>query len=180
MKILSIENNKLVISPESLVIDSFRKIWDRDKGKNKEGAMLDLLYIFLKGSVDSPLFSLPEKEREEQIFKFYIKQKYVPDRLVMSALQEYKEISMTPGMRLLEGAYMLLSNLENYFRTANFIERDENGKPVFSAKEAVSNLKEVGAVLLSLNKLKETVHKESAESFKNRGGADTGEFEDPD
>lgn len=181
MKFFRIEDNKLVVEPEVLTVDVFTQIWKRDKTKGKDNALKDFIYIFYMGSFDSPIFFLPEDKRKDEVMKYYIKDdKYKADALVVEGISTLKAVNTTPAMLLLQDSYILVDKLRGYFTSVDFKELDDNGKPIYSAKDAMASLANVGKVLESLNKLKETIHKEISEASRTKGGGTTGEFEDPD
>lgn len=181
MKFFRIEDNKLVVEPEVLTVSIFKKIWNRDRSKYKENALMDFTYIFYMGSFDSPIFFLPEDKRRDEILKYYIKDdEYKADKLVIEGIDILKSVNTTPAMLLLQDSYILVDKLRGYFTSVDFKELDDNGKPIYSAKDAMASLANVGKVLESLNKLKETIHKEISEASRTKGGGTTGDFEDPD
>jgi len=181
MKFFKIEENKLVVEPEVLSVEVFSRLWKRDKSLKKEGALNDFTYIFYMASFDSPIFFLPEDKRKDEIFKYYIKDNtYKPDKLVLEGIETLKAITTSPAMLLLQDSYILVDKLRGYFTSVDFKEMDDNGKPVYSAKDAIASLANVGKVLESLNKLKETIHKEISETSRMKGGGSIGDWEDPE
>ena len=53
---------------------------------------------------------------------------------------------------------------------------DDNGKPIFNAKDLVMNLSKVGDVVSGLSKLEELVKKEEQKSSKVRGGVEINKY----
>jgi hypothetical protein len=53
---------------------------------------------------------------------------------------------------------------------------DDNGKPIFTAKDLVANLSKMGDVVSGLSKLEELVKKEEQAANQNRGGVITNKY----
>lgn len=46
MKLFKYEGYEVTVAPEALALKPFKKIWDRDKSKNKEQALLELGFLY--------------------------------------------------------------------------------------------------------------------------------------
>lgn len=46
MKLFKFENYEVTVAPVALTLKPFKKIWDRDKSKNKERAMQELAFLY--------------------------------------------------------------------------------------------------------------------------------------
>lgn len=170
MGLFDYKDYKVVIDPSSLAIPAFRKIWDRDKTKNKRVATQELSYIYFVYDFKSPYSIYPENERKTKVLNEFITEPdWQPDPKVLAAIDEYNEFQRTYSMRFLESARGLADKLSSYFDEVDFHQTDDNGKPLYSAKDAVSNLKQVGDVIASLDKVEEKVKKEVDEKAKIRG-----------
>jgi hypothetical protein len=81
-------------------------------------------------------------------------------------------------MRLLEASEGAADKLADYFDTIDFSQVDSYGKPLYSAKDLSSNLKDVGNIVKSLAMLEKQVQTEIAD--KNvRGQSEIGPYELP-
>ena len=54
---------------------------------------------------------------------------------------------------------------------------DDNGKPVYTAKDVAYNLEKVGTIVDSLDKLETRIKKEVRTESRVRGGGDIGMYE---
>jgi hypothetical protein len=181
MKIFDIDNNKVVINPQSLSIPEFKTLWDRDKNKLKPKATKEISYIvFLcDESIDNPYRAYKDIERENVLLKDFMSEGWTPDEKVLAAIEKYKELKQTTNSRLLRSAKRAADKLAEYFDTIDFSLKDSSGKPVYSSRELSSNLKEVAGIVKSLSLLEEMVRKEQTESSSVRGGGDIGLYEIP-
>lgn len=99
-----INDNKglsLSVKPETLTINVFKELWDRDKSKNKENAINDFSYIYHSCDFNSPYSSYIENEREKRVIDEVIgDKKYKPDNKVFEGCKIYKELIKTPITRM--------------------------------------------------------------------------------
>ena len=66
--------------------------------------------------------------------------------------------------------------LEKYFRTIDLTLMDDNGKPIFHAKDLINNLEKMGKVVDGLTRLEEIVKKEEQAANTNRGGIEVNKY----
>jgi len=99
---------------------------------------------------------------------------------MLNAIERYKKLQETVSVRLLRSAKKAAERLATYFDRVDFEMLDKLGKPIYSARDVSSNLKEIGSIVKSLGVLEEQVKKEQASSGKVRGGGDIGDYEIPD
>ena len=181
MKVFDVENNKVILNPQSLSIPEFKKIWDRDKTKLKGKATKELSYVvFLcDESVDNPYRAYKDSEREEVLKKDFMGENWSPDGDIFLAIEKYKELKQTTNSRLLRSAKRTADKLAEYFDTIDFSLKDKDGKPIYSSRELSSNLKEVAGIVKSLSLLEDMVKREQTESSSVRGGGEVGLYEVP-
>ena len=79
-------------------------------------------------------------------------------------------------MRLLIAAKESVVKLENYFKDIDLTLSDDNGRPIFSAKDLVANLSKMGDVINGISKLEDLVKKEKQVQSSNRGGVETNKY----
>jgi hypothetical protein len=181
MQVFDIENNKVVLNANSLVIPEFRFLWDRDKSKEKHKATKEISYIvFLcDESINNPYRAYKDFERENILIKDFMGLNWVPDEAITKAVEKYKELKQSTNSRLLRSAKRAADKLAEYFDTVDFSLQDKSGKPVYSSRDLSSNLKEVAGIVKSLTLLEDMVRKEQMESSNVRGGGDIGLYEVP-
>lgn len=156
MDLLTISNKKVIPSAYSLTIKAF---------KGLELNELAAIYYFTDHK--SPYVIYPEKEREERLIsdlgvKWSAKLKV--------AIDKYKELTETSAIKLLKSARSSVGKLEKYFEDIDLTLVDDNGKPIFAAKDLVANLAKMGDVVQGLTKLEEIVKKDQQAVSLNRGG----------
>lgn len=180
MKIFDIVSGEVVIDPSRLIIPEFKTLWTRDKSKDKRVAMKEIAYItFLFDlSADNPYRGYTEFERDSVLKKdLFDNVNWEPDDKVTAAIVRFKKLMETTNTRVLLGAKKAAEELAKWFEQIDFSLVDAYGKPVFSARELASNLKEVGNIVKSLGQLEDMVRQEQLEKTTTRGGSDIGMYE---
>ena len=154
MKDLIIADGNIVIpSPYALTISEF---------KNLKVEELSAVYFF--GDHRSPYGAYEEKDRWEQI------------KNILKAILKYNELSETSAVKLLKAARESVTKLERYFKEVDLTLMDDNGKPIFHAKDLISNLSNMAKVVQGLDDLEELVKKQQQKDNPNRGGVITNKY----
>ena len=176
--LLEISNHLAIPSPYALSIAEFKKLYVKDKSKGKETAVKELAYIYFKCNHNSPYAIYEEEEKEEKIKDsvFGKESKWKPDVSVKAACDKYLELIDTHSVLLLKSARRSVKKLEEYFDMIDLTTLDDNGKPIYSAKDLVANLTKVGDVVTGLSKLEELVRREEQERATTRGGVELNKY----
>ena len=178
MALFDIKNDQIVFSPDSLAIPAFRKIWEGDKSKTKTRATKEISYVYYMCDFNSPYSIYPEHKRIEVLKSDFIGDpKWKPEGRIADAISKYREFQETHTMRLMRAARSAADQLSCYFEDIDFKEKDDNGRPVYTAKDVAVNLEKVGKIVESLDKLEEKIKKEIKTESKIRGGGDIGIYE---
>ena len=178
MGLFDIKNDQIVLNPDSLAIPAFRTIWDNDKTKGKSRATQVISYIYYMSDFQSPYAIYPEKKRKEILRDEFIKDdKWKAGKEVDEAIKAYRGFQETHTMRLMRAARSAADQLSIYFEEIDFKEKDDNGRPVYTAKDVAINLEKVGKIVESLDKLEEKIKKEIKTESRVRGGGDLGIYE---
>jgi len=182
MKLLSLQNNKVTISPEALELSPFRKIWDRDKTKDKGKALEDLSYVYWFADFSSVYANLSEEDRKKELLVDVYDGKREPDSLVEEAVAFYKnkQDDMSPSLSFLEAAMFAANKIKGFFYSVDFSAVDANGKPIHDIVKVNATIKQIGATIDGLDQLKERVKRELQSESRIRGGVEKSLFEDPD
>lgn len=178
MEILDLKNNTPVIHPAALMIPVFKKLWDRDKTKNKTQVLNELAYIYYIADYKSDFSDIiDEKERREEVSKlFNIKE----DELINDCINFYKERQQTISMHLLQSAKTGVNKIKQYIDTVNLTECDDKGKPIHDVAKLNMLISKLGETIEGIRKLEEIVAKETEDNTRVRGGNALAMFENPD
>ena len=171
MKLIDLIDGKIVISPEVLCILPFSEIWSKDKSKDKVQATNQIKYIWFYTDFNSPYYQHPEHDRHILLLKDVIKdEKFKVDNDVKQAVEKYKQLHITPSMRLLDAANSAIYKMEKYFKNVNF----ENDDPDMVQKMIINMPKLVN----SINDATKLCREQASSGVKVRGNVDVGLFED--
>lgn len=169
----------LVINPEAYSLPVFKKLWDRDKTKDKSKAIKDLAYVFWMSDYRSYVSDITdEAEKSKEVITIIDDTgKYVPDKDVSLAIEFYKK-DRPISLGLLEDVKAAVNELRRYFRELNLQDIDDKGKPIHNANQVMNSIKSTGDLLENLEKLEIKVKKDLDMNSSVRGAKSKGMYED--
>ena len=144
----------------------------------KELSTEELSFVYFMVDHRSP-FSVYEWDKriiEVKNSIFDEKKKWKPSKKVLSACNKYETLIETSAVRLLKAARESIVKLEKYFRDIDLTLMDDNGKPIFNAKDLIANLSNMGKVVDGLTRLEDIVKKEEQAANTNRGGIEVNKY----
>ena len=165
MDLLTISENRVIPSTYTLVIPEFKAI-----------SVLELAYVYYMCDHRSPFSVYDEEKRSEEVIQSVFKKEYKVSSKLNAACNKYKELTETSAVKLLKAARESVTKLEKYFRDIDLTMMDDNGKPIFSAKDLINNLEKMGKVVEGLTRLEQLVKKEEQVANQNRGGVVTNKY----
>ena len=160
--LITVSNNVVVPSAYALTINEFKGLKSQELGA-----------VYFYTDHRSPYAVYDESERIEKIGQD-LKVKFSPK--VRGAIDKYKELSETSAVKLLKSARSSVTKLEKYFATINLNVLDDNGKPIYHAKDLISNLANMAKVVNGLEELEEIVKRHEQKDNPNRGGVVTNKY----
>ena len=180
MELFELKEYNLTYSPQALALEPFKKLWDRDKSKDKQIAIAELSFIYFFADYKSDFSDiLDEHKRAEEILDaISLPKGWKPDAAVYAAIKFYQDRSYTVTMRMLESAHKAINKLNKYFDNVNPLEKDSQGKLVHDAKKLVDTIGNLGKVVDGLKELEDRVKKEKEKKGRLRAGREKGLFED--
>tara|TARA_R100000008_G_C3529249_1_gene138342 strand:- start:179 stop:694 length:516 start_codon:yes stop_codon:yes gene_type:complete len=165
--LIHIKDNKAVPSGYAKTIAEFKNL-----------TVEELAFIYFVEDHRSP-FSVYEKDQRITEVKnsiFGEKKKWIPSTKVLEGCKKYEILIETSAVRLLKAARESIVKLEKYFRNVDLHLMDDNGKPIFHAKDLIANLSNMGKVVDGLSRLEEIVKKEEQAANTNRGGIEVNKY----
>lgn len=173
MRLFELSNNQPIVTVEALMVPEFKKIWDRDKTKDKSRAFNELRYIYFATDYKSLYLSIEAEFRQQKLAGDFINDiKWKPDKDINIACEKYKEFQRTPTMRFLEDNQSAMESMGQYFRNIDWTEDTDRGVPRYKISEVSTAVKNAGGIIDNIEKLKEKVAKEqSLGKDTQRGGS---------
>lgn len=171
MKLFNLNNYKVEIEPEVLLLAPFAVLWNRDKTAHKKVAFNEIAYVWFMQDVKSDFFAIVNAdERCREVSKVIdLPKGWTPDKAVKDAEEFYKKASESLTYRLLQDSRSGLEKLSEAVKDPDFTKVD---------------LKKIAEVILmlpklskSLDELEEAVIKER-QVVQHRGSQERAIFED--
>lgn len=144
--------------------------------KGLDAEELSFVYFMVDHRSPYSVYEWEQRLKEVKDSIFGEKDKWKPTTKVMAACAKYEKLIETSAVRLLKAARESIVKLEKYFRFIDLTEMDDRGKPIYPAKDLISNLEKMGKVVDGLTKLEEIVKREEQAANSNRGGVEVNKY----
>jgi len=172
MQLFEMDNYLLKISPQAYAIKCFRKLYSRDNGKGKRRGMAELSFIYFMEDYRSDFSFYDYETRIKMVTEnLELPKGWKPDKFVKEAQEFYREHTKTLRVKLLEDVRGSVEKLRGYYRSVDFTERDKSGKLVFDITKYTTNMKGLGDIMESLDKLESRIRKESQDAADQAKGS---------
>lgn len=165
----NVKNEVVINEPEILLTKEFAVLWTdkrnitaKDKtGTRRTRAYREFTYIYLMIDWQSQYAQYAEKDRHQAAMEdSNLTDEEFNDPEFRAACRKYREIQDSDRqIRLIKAAQNKCDELTDYFEEgSDLMERDPiNGKPIFKAKDVMSELSSVSKVLDELDELERRV-----------------------
>lgn len=166
--------------PEVLLIKEFQDLFIEDNSKDKELVFRQISYIHLALAWDSPYAQYSEMERhKEALLDSNMTEEEFNNPTFRAACRKYRELQESnKSIKLLKAARTAADQFIDYFENVvDLNERDQNGKPIFTAEKVMKEMTLLNRVHQELVDLENRIKKEMTEQSQIRAGAIEG-FED--
>ena len=173
----------LHVSEEAWGIPVFKKILDRDKSKDKDKAMKEMLFIYFYCDIKSDYIITPEEFRENEIKKdLGLPDKWKIDKVIEDAIKFYNEKTKSIIVHLYESSIQSANDVANYLKNTKELleERNEKtGSPITTVSQITSALKGVPTIMKDLKSAyKEVVREAQDTEGKSKGRQEFNTFEE--
>lgn len=176
MNLFYLEDNKIKITPETLLISQFKIIWDKDKSKTKEDAIRELSYVYFMADYKSIYLAYPESTRKKQITQDIIKDEtWKPDDAIKAAIIKYEELQKTPSLRMLIGARKAQEAITKYYEEISTDSTKVNSK---SVQAIAMSLEKMGKIAESIDKLEDKLKREVQSEGRSKANRQINKFEE--
>ena len=165
--LIYIDDTKAVPSAYALTIIEFKDLSTEE---------LSFIYFMVDHRSPFAVYEWEQRQIEVKNSIFGDKKKWSPSSKVLAGCDKYKKIIETSAIKLLKAAKESIVKLEKYFRDIDLTMMDDNGKPIFHAKDLIANLSNMGKVVDGLTRLEEIVRKEEQAANTNRGGIEVNKY----
>ena len=179
LKLFTYVGYKVSISEEALLLKPFKKIWDRDKTKNKDKALAELGYIYFFNDPRSDYqYLVNAGDRHAAIVESEgLGNNWTPDKVVQEASEFYNSFKPTAAL-LLEDTRYAVDKLRQLLRDIDLTKEDGKGKPVYTLNTITATIKQIPELVKSLDEAEKTLKAEVANIGKMRGQGEKTLMED--
>lgn len=179
MKLLKYEGYNLTFEPEILTLKVFKKLFTRDKTKDKSKFLQELGYIyFMLDPRSDYMYITDEDERSKAIIIGEgLSDTWKVDSILQDAMDYYKSFRPTSAL-LLEDTRVAVDKLREALRSINITETDDKGRPIYTLNTIVATIKQVPSLVKDLDDAERTISKEIVQNDKIRGSVEKAMYED--
>ena len=179
MKLFKYEGYKITISEEALLLEPFKKIWDRDKSEDKYKALQELGFIYFFTDIRSSYQYLVDEEERIKAIKEGegMPKNWRPDKLVLAGIKFYKSFKTTSQL-LLEDTRYAVDKLRKLLKEIDLNAVDDKGKPIYTLNTITATIKQVPSLVRDLDEAERTIAAEIAQNDKVRGAQTKSMYED--
>lgn len=176
----NVSNRVEINEYEILLVREFKKIWERDKSKDKEKAYREFTYMWLMRDWLSPYCDYTDMERHEEAkldAELTELEWNDPDFRAMVRKYENLQESARP-LKLIRAAEGMVDKFIDYFDTVDPNERDElTKKPLYKVKDMMAEVKQISGLIEELEELERLYKRQISAESDVRGDADPGLFD---
>lgn len=162
-------------------LEKFKKILKRDKSRDKDRALKEMLFIYYYCDIKSDYLIIDSKFRIEEIKKdIGLPEDWKIDSVIQEAIDFYEERSLTVVGKLYKNALVAANDISDYLtKTKELLEeRDDKGKPVTTLTTIVGGISKIKTVMQDLKAAEKELIKERIETEgKMKGKQSMGMFE---
>lgn len=171
-----IEDGIVKPTPEVLLIEVFKNIWDKDTSKHKEIALKQLAYVefMLSPKKTNPFFGYDKSIRSNKIIESLKVTKEIITKEVKKALEYYSEYleNYSPSLRFYKSAVIGAEKIQEFFTSYDMNAiNSRTGMPLHKPADITRALNDTAKVIQTLSGLKDQVQQELFENtrtIKNR------------
>lgn len=179
MKLLKYEGYNLTFEPEILTLKVFKRLFTRDKTKDKSKFLQELGYIyFMLDPRSDYMYITDEDERSKAIIIGEgFSDTWKVDSILQDAMDYYKSFRPTSAL-LLEDTRVAVDKLREALRSINITETDDKGRPIYTLNTIVTTIKQVPSLVKDLDDAERAISKEIVQNDKIRGSVEKTMYED--
>lgn len=179
MKLVRIDNYKLVIEDELLLLTPFKNLYKADKTKDKSKFMdfLTIIYFVYDPRSDYS-YIVNEDERLKEVCESNGLKVSKFTKEEESCIELYKQLTTTISSVLLKSTKTAISKVSDFLDNIDMYATDDKGKPLYTINSVTSAIKQIPSLAKEVMETEKLVNKEIQEQGRARGGNTKKLFED--
>lgn len=164
MNLFEIENNVVTYSPQALMLEPFKKIWEDDKSEDKIQANLVMSYVYYMSDERSDFMHILNVDERMQAIKEALQ---LPEDFngrseeLIQAMKFYEKLSETTSTKLLQSTRLVLQKISEFLDNVDLDERDEKSKkPIHDIGKITGSVEKIPKLIRAINEIEKEVVKE--------------------
>lgn len=181
MQLFQLKNYNVIFEPVTMTIKEFKAVQTKNK-KNDNLTIKEMSYLWFFADIRSDFQNvIDEKERTEEIvLSIGLPDKWKPCKILLKAIEFYKEHSKTASSGLYEASMVTAQFIETQLKNPEKIlsQVDGKGNKIYKITDLATLLKSVPQIMKNLAEARIQVIKEIESKSKLKGGKEKSMFED--
>lgn len=177
MKLFELKNGDLSVDPAVYGLIPFKNILKKDKSRNKETALKEMLFIYYYTDIRSFYLIMSNlDERASEIRKdIGLPEDWKIDKVIQEAINFYESRSLTVIGKLYKNSLKAANDISEYLTMTDVLlaERDDKGKPVNDISKITMAITKVKGIMQDLKAAEKEVLKEQKELEGRTKGSKT-------
>lgn len=179
IKLFKRDGYEIKVEPEALLLKPFKKIWNRDRSKDKNRAMQELGFIYFVCDPRSDYQYLIDLDTRMDAVKQGegLPTDWTPDQTVKEAMEFYSSFKPTSAL-LLEDTRFAVNKLREHLKNLDLEAVDLKGKPIYTLNTITATIKQIPDLIKGLDEAEKAVTSDIREMSKARGNHEKSILED--
>lgn len=171
MKLIEFVDYEIKISDEAMLVKPIRKLFMKDKSKNKETFLTQMAIIYFYADPRSNYNYITDNTERLQAI---IQQEGFPANFSISkSLQEaidvYSRLTQTSSSLLLQDSRLAIDKVREFLKTVDLTLLDDKGKPIYTINSITTALKQIPQLAKDLMEAEKAVSRDITEQGRARG-----------
>lgn len=179
MHIIEFQDYSVIPSPEIMLIQPFRRLWNADRSERKEKFLQQVSYCYFMIDPRSTYsYITDEEERAQEIIKQEgLPSDFKPSEMLQKAMEVYKRHCITTSSLLLEDTRSTIDKIRTELRNFDVSSLEDKDK-ANSLKTIASIVSMIPKMVKDLSEAEKTVTQELNSSGRARGKMEKTLFDD--
>lgn len=174
MHLIEYDNYEIRPTEEALLIAPIRKLYNKDRTKNKERFMqlMSVLYFYVDPRSSYSYITDDSKRLKEIVAQEGLPEDFKIDPMLQEAIDIYRKHTITTSYLLLQDTKIAIDKVRSFLRDINLKAVDAKGKPIYTVNSVTQAIKQIPQLSKDLIETERIVTKEIEELGRAKGGQD--------
>lgn len=184
--LFKVEDGMVYPNEETLLIEPFKDIWERDRTRNKNKAKEEFAYIEFMSSMkkSNPYRNYPEDRKEKIITEAVINTpNWKPDKKVKYGIEVIREFQQNASTtyNYLMSAKKAIESMMDFYNNVDLGERNfKTGNPIYKPKDVTGAINDLERNMINIRSLEKKMQEELIEETRNKSDKEVSWFANPE